>query len=104
MIPIAESAILKLDNQKNGWMNVCINQEANGDHTHCPVRTRGQRILHMYTNNTTAMTNLSTYYDNRSPFEVTAEHTSKLLKDAAAVLKYPTQKGIPFMFCPLQIL
>ena len=27
----AESATLKLDNQKNGWKNVCVNQEANGE-------------------------------------------------------------------------
>ena len=31
LIMTAESATLKLDNQKNGWKGVCVHQEANGE-------------------------------------------------------------------------
>ncbi len=41
MVATADSATLKLDNQKNGWKNLCINQEANRDHTHYPVWVLG---------------------------------------------------------------
>ena len=37
----AESAALKLDNQKNGWKGVCVHHEANGDKFFCPVRALG---------------------------------------------------------------
>ena len=36
------SATLKLDNQKNGWKNVCIHQEETGDPYLCPVRALGR--------------------------------------------------------------
>jgi hypothetical protein len=38
LIMTAESATLKLDNQKNGWKGVCIHQEANGEAFNCPVK------------------------------------------------------------------
>jgi hypothetical protein len=38
MIMTADSATLKLDNQKNGWKGVCIHQEACGESFNCPVR------------------------------------------------------------------
>ena len=34
----ADSATLKLDNQKNGWKGVCVHQEHNGEVYCCPVR------------------------------------------------------------------
>ena len=37
----ADSATLKLDNQKNGWKGVCVHQETNGNLIHCPVRALG---------------------------------------------------------------
>ena len=36
-IVTADSATLKLDNQKNGWKGVCVHQEANGEIKFCPV-------------------------------------------------------------------
>ena len=36
-IASADSATLKLDNQKNGWKGVCVHQESNGEQIHCPV-------------------------------------------------------------------
>ncbi len=38
LINTANSATLKLDNQKNGWKGVCVHQEANGEEFNCPVR------------------------------------------------------------------
>ena len=47
LIMTAESATLKLDNQKNGWKGVCVYQEANGEAYFCPVRALGRRFLHI---------------------------------------------------------
>ena len=33
----ADSAMLKLDNQKNGWKGMCVNHHVNGDPIMCPV-------------------------------------------------------------------
>ena len=43
----ADSATLKLDNQKNGWQGVCVNHWTNGDSYFCPVRALGRRIVHL---------------------------------------------------------
>ncbi len=43
----ADSATLKLDNQKNGWKNVCVNQHHNGDELYSPVRALGRRYIHI---------------------------------------------------------
>jgi hypothetical protein len=43
----AHSATLRLENQKNGWKGVCIHQEHNGEHYHCPVRALGRRFVHV---------------------------------------------------------
>jgi hypothetical protein len=36
LINTADSAMLKLDNQKNGWKGVCVHREANGEEFNCP--------------------------------------------------------------------
>ncbi len=45
LINTANSATLKLDNQKNGWKGVCVHQEANGEELTCPVRALARRVL-----------------------------------------------------------
>ncbi len=47
LIPMADGAMLKLDNQKNGWKGICIYQEANGKEYLCPVRALGRSFLHI---------------------------------------------------------
>jgi hypothetical protein len=47
LILTADSATLKLDNQKNGWKGVCVHQEANGEPFNCPVRALAHRTLHL---------------------------------------------------------
>jgi hypothetical protein len=43
----AQCATLWLDNQKNGWRNVCVNQHHNGDEIFCPVRAIGRCYIHL---------------------------------------------------------
>lgn len=95
LISTADSATLKLDNQKNGYKGVCINQEANGDPLNCPVRALGRRFLHLRRNGADDSTTLSTYYERSIQHEVLAEHISRALKLAATALNYPSRKGIP---------
>ncbi len=95
LIITPDSATLKLDNQKNGYKGVCINQEANGDPLHCPVRALGRRFLHLRDNNVSSKKTLSTYFCKNKKLEVIAEHISRALKLAGAALDYPARKGIP---------
>ena len=48
----AASATLRIKNQKNGWKNVCINQEENGDGYLCPCKAVGRRYIHIRSNST----------------------------------------------------
>ena len=91
----ADSATLKLDNQKNGWKGVCIHQECNGDPYHCPVRALGRRITHLRQNTPDASTYLSAFFTEGARFDVTDNDIRLSLKQAACALHYPEQKGIP---------
>ena len=97
LISTADGATLKLDNQKNGWKGVCIFQEANGETYLCPVRAVARCYIHIRNHSGRQQEYLSTYWT--SPTElgnsVTAEHISKSLKLVAAMLQYPSTKGIP---------
>jgi hypothetical protein len=95
LIATADGATLKLDNQKNGWKSVCIYQEANGNVYLCPVRALGRRFLHLRNHGGTAKTFLSSYWSRDTRADVTAEHISRALKQAATELRYPSTKGIP---------
>ena len=46
-IMLADSATLKLDNQKNGWKVVCVHQHANGRKFVCIVRAIGCRYCYI---------------------------------------------------------
>ena len=91
----ADSATLKLDNQKNGWKGVCIHQEHNGDEAHCPVRALGRRYTHIRSNTPDSSTFLSAFFVNNARFDVTDRDIRASLKQAAAALQYPALKGIP---------
>ncbi|KAL7425512.1 hypothetical protein ACHAXH_000039 [Discostella pseudostelligera] len=97
LIATADGATLKLDNQKNGWKGVCIFQEANGELYLCPVRAVGRRYIHIRQHSKQQQEYLSTYWMTPTDLgsSVTAEHISKSLKLAAAMLQYPSKKGIP---------
>jgi len=95
LIMSANSATLKLDNQKNGWKGVCIHQHTNGDSYSCPVRALGRRILHIRENNGSQNSPLSAVCTNGAWTFVTHSHMSSGIKLAAAALDYPACKGIP---------
>jgi hypothetical protein len=91
----ADSATLKLDNQKNGWKGVCVHQEANGDPVLCPVRAIGRRYAHIKHNTHNDAVFLSAFYIAGARYDVTDNDIRTSLKTAAAILCYPTTKGIP---------
>jgi hypothetical protein len=47
----ADSATLKLNNQKNWWKGMCVHKEANGESFNCTVRALACRVLHLHENN-----------------------------------------------------
>ena len=69
----ADSATLKLENQKNGWKGVCIHQETNGDPILCPVRALGRRVFHLRENTPLYQPKLtlSAYFANGQRFDTT---------------------------------
>jgi hypothetical protein len=95
LILSADSATLKLDNQKNGWKGVCVHQETNGDSVLCPIRALGRRILHLRRHRASKSSFLSTFYHEGKTGDVTGEDISKGLKMAATLLEYPETRGIP---------
>ena len=95
----AHGISLRLRNQKNGWKNVCIFQEANGNVYNCGVRAIARRVLHIrsHTSSWNAAKNmpLSTYFERGVRKHVTQEDISRGLKMAATMLNYPSEKNIP---------
>jgi hypothetical protein len=91
----ADSATLKLDNQKNGWKGVCVHQETNGEPVHCPIRALGRRVIHLRQNGAANASFLSTFYHDGKKCDVLGEDVSKALKMAATLLEYPETRGIP---------
>jgi len=86
---------MKLNKQKIGWKGVCVYQECNGDPIHCPVRALGCRYVHLRTQGATNRTIIPAYYHAGQRFDVTSDHISTALKQAATVFEYPLVKGIP---------
>jgi hypothetical protein len=91
----ADSATLKLDNQKNGWKGVCVHQETNGESVHCPIRALGRRVVHLRKHGAPSSSFLSTFYHRGKRGDVVGEDISKALKMAATLLEYPETRGIP---------
>ena len=85
----ADSATLKLDNQKNGWKGVCIHQEANGEPHHCPVKALARRYNHIRSHTSDTTTFLSAFYTDECRFDVTDKDIRFALKEAAKRLHYP---------------
>ena len=94
-IASADSATLKLDNQKNGWKGVCVHQECNGEPIHCPVRALGRRFIHIRRVTKDDTTFLSAFFVDSRRHDVTDKDIRVSIKAAANILKYPEFKGIP---------
>ena len=91
----ADSATLKLNNQKNGWKGVCVHQEMNGKAVHCPIRVLGRRVVHLRQHGASKSSFLSTFYHKGKRYDVVGEYISKALKMKATLLEYPETRGIP---------
>jgi hypothetical protein len=75
---------------------VCVYHESNGDRWHCPVRALARCYLHLRTMGANVKTFLSVYFDEENTRQdITNEDISRAFKMAAAVLEYPTARGIP---------
>ena len=86
---------LKLSNQKNRWMGVCINHQVNGDPVLCPVKALTQRYSHIKANKHKPDTFLLTCWERGKRHDVTDGDIRTALKFAAVILDYPEMKGIP---------
>jgi hypothetical protein len=91
----AESATLKLENQKNGWKGVCMHQEANGEAFNCPFKVLVHQVIHLCENGGDNKALLSAFYLDGTRYDVTGEDISKGLKMAATLLHYPETRAIP---------
>ena len=81
------SATLKLDNQKNGWKGVCINQQHNGEAIHCPVHALGRRVRHIRQHAYTLDMLLSIFVAQDTGYDVTDKDMRKSLKMAAELMQ-----------------
>lgn len=96
VIMAADSATLKLDNSKNGWKGVCVNQEANGEEFCCAVRAIGRRYCYIRKHaGGDRKAYLSAYWVKDKRKDVNDEDMRENLKWAATELDYPCRKGIP---------
>ena len=94
-IMAADSATLKLDNSKNGWKGVCVNQEANGEAHCCAVRAIGRRYCYIRQHASSKKAFLSAYWVKGKRKDVNDEDMRENIKWAATELDYPGRKGIP---------
>ncbi len=89
LIMMADSATLKLDNQKNGWKGMCIHQKANREQFNCPVKALARRVLHLRDNRAMSKTLLSSFFHSNKHYDVCGKDISRDLKMAATLLQYP---------------
>ncbi len=62
LIVTADSATLKLNNQKNGWKGVCMHQETNGENFKCLVQALARQVIHLQDNKSDGKTFLSAFF------------------------------------------
>jgi hypothetical protein len=96
LIMAADSATLKLDNQKNGWHGVCIHHESNSQEAFDPVRALGRRVLHIraHAPGDEAIF-LSAVFQDGARSDISDKDIRAALKVAASALNYPMTRGIP---------
>ena len=90
-----DSATIKLDNQKNGWKGVCVNQEANEDTHNYPVCALARCYCSIRKRLTSSNIFLSAYWVNNTRHDVSDEDIRGSLKLAVTLLDSPAAKGIP---------
>jgi hypothetical protein len=100
----ANSATLKLDNQKNGWKGVCVHQETNGESVHCPIRALGRQVVHLCQHGAPSSSFLLMFFHRGKRGDVLGEDISKARKMAATLLEYPETWGIPIKLVDTHLL
>jgi hypothetical protein len=93
LVMMADGCTLKIGNQKNGWKNVSIFHEANGDPCLCPVRTLGRRYCYIRRHGT-EKTFLSAYWVDGVRCDVNDQDVRDGVKAAGQALDYPGEYGI----------
>jgi hypothetical protein len=96
LILTADSATLKLDNQKNRWKGVCVYHESNGNMLHRPVLALARHYLHLCNMGATSKPFLLAYYNDKGQQRnITNKDVNKALQVATTALDYHMAKGIP---------
>ena len=85
----ADSATLRLTNQKNGWKGVCINHHVNGESYYCPVKALARRVLHIRANSDDVELGLHTFFNNECEFNISDADIREALKFAAKQPRTP---------------
>ena len=92
----ADSATLKLDNQKNGWHGIRIHHKSNGDEVFDPVCALGRRVLHIREHTPRdGSVFLSAVFHNNMRRGIMDKDIRVALKLAVTALEYPTTRNIP---------
>ena len=93
----AISSTLTLGNQKNGWKGACIHHEGTGDPIFCPTKALARRYCHIrkYCKGDMSVPLCTYYTGDGNRMEVTDKDIRAALKSAAAMLNYPSERGIP---------
>ena len=78
----ADSATLRLTNQKNGWKGVCINHHVNGDSYYCPVKALGRRIVHIREHSNDGDLGICAFFNGGCQFDVNDNDIRQALKFA----------------------
>ena len=90
----ASSVTLRLRNQKNGWKNVCIHQEANGCAYFCGVKAAARRAIHIRRHTSSREAFLSAYWEDGAWGDITDDDMRRHIKAAAKTLRYEEVRGI----------
>lgn len=82
----ADSAMLQLDNHKNGCHSVCIHHETNGGSVTCSVHVLGCDYISIHGHSKKPKVTLSAYFTKGTHHDVTDKHMQAAHKYAAVML------------------
>jgi hypothetical protein len=78
LMMMADSATLKLVNQKNGWKGACVHQKANGEPFNFPVRALARWVLHLQEHKADGKTLLTSFFHQQGArYDVCGDNISK---------------------------
>jgi hypothetical protein len=76
----ADGAILKLDNQNNGWKGEWIYQQTMSNPFHCLMCALGHQFAHLREDQATGKTFICVYWMEDTEYNVTVENISAAVK------------------------